>query len=290
MRSTRAFTLIELLVVVAIISVLIAMLLPALSKAREHARRVQCASNLRNNGLAITMYAEEHDGWLPLSDYRAATLFHASNGPHPWNEVPPDDEPPHAMMDGQLMFRRYGMSLKTLTCPSGSWEARFYSDSQPLIINYFYNGGVGNWGPISIASHWWGHWTHLLWSHPANVPNYGPTERPVVRRQLIGKNPSDCAIMTDVYVPRGDDNIRAPGVIAIYAGPPTNLHPTLSPSHLKSGAGYSAGMNVLTIDCSVRWLPAVDTITTNKSSPSYNWAVRPRFRYPRGGGYHNMYW
>jgi hypothetical protein len=107
---------------------------------------------------------------------------------------------------------------------------------------------------------------------------------------MIGKKPQDCAIMTDVFMPRGDDNVRAPGVIAIYAGPVTAPHPTLSASHLRPGTPYSAGMNVLTIDCSVQWLPHRDTITTNKSSPSYRWDVRPRYRYPRGGGYHNMYW
>jgi len=56
MRTPRhGFTLIELLVVVAIIAVLIAMLLPMLNKARESAKRVQCASNLRQNGLALAL-------------------------------------------------------------------------------------------------------------------------------------------------------------------------------------------------------------------------------------------
>jgi prepilin-type N-terminal cleavage/methylation domain-containing protein/prepilin-type processing-associated H-X9-DG protein len=64
--NTRSgFTLVELLVVIGIIAVLIAILLPALNRAREAARSVSCMSNHRQLLFALMMYADEHDGRLP---------------------------------------------------------------------------------------------------------------------------------------------------------------------------------------------------------------------------------
>ena len=86
-RRRTAFTLIELLVVMVIIALLVGLLLPALARAKEEARKTQCRSNLRQIGLAIQMYAGDNGGWTPEFGgqmYRRSGTTHVY---YPWDGV-----------------------------------------------------------------------------------------------------------------------------------------------------------------------------------------------------------
>jgi len=101
--ARSAFTLIELLVVIAIIAILAALLLPALAKAKERAKRVKCQTNIKQCGLAFAMYANEYNDRLPQN-------FPPGTGPGNW--------PWDISTNTVNTLLGYGFQRDTLFCPS----------------------------------------------------------------------------------------------------------------------------------------------------------------------------
>ncbi len=84
-----AFTLIEILVVIAVIAILVAMLLPALKNARATAKQIQCVSNLKNQGTAFLMYADDYNSQMPYRPgWRGAVMSGREHSTWEWLMAP----------------------------------------------------------------------------------------------------------------------------------------------------------------------------------------------------------
>jgi len=131
----KGFTLIELLVVMVIIALLVGLLLPALARAKEEARKTQCRSNLRQIGLATTMYAGDNGGWT--MELGGTVNFNAANAVRYWYD--------HTYTDQKIFGGAYyqiGLNANMVTTGNPQvWHSSPSSPSRAIGLGLIYSGG-----------------------------------------------------------------------------------------------------------------------------------------------------
>lgn len=129
LRSTIAFSLIELLVVIGIIGILASLLMPAFSRAKGKANDTKCISNLRQIGIALSIYADENQGRLPFAERQPTSPV------NPTNILPRIvDVLSNQVAGTMVIFRCPRDRFKWFEREGSSYEWNYQANGKPIVL------------------------------------------------------------------------------------------------------------------------------------------------------------